>query len=575
MSLFRNLFIFSIFFSAIYAQDFKSIAPKEVPSKADEGQIIQNEWLEPREKGTTLITSHLKGLILVGSPEDVVFEGRVEVQGVEFFNLDVPGNPQELQELLTDQAIGKPLTIDDVSAIKSTISTYYRNHHRPVVVVLALKQKVKHQTLQLVVLESCVDQVFFTGNEWFRSSVLRRYVHLKKGSKIDSQQLARDLEFMNRNPFRVTNAILRPGQERGTTDIEFQTHDRFPFRFYGGGDNTGIESTGSGRLFIGFNWGDALLQDQLLSYQYTTSTEFGRFYAHTADWKIPLPWKHLIHFFGGYSRIRPKMSIKGMRNKGEAYQVSGRYVIPLPSARFYLHDIVWGADYKHTNTNLVFSDLTLIGSSVIIAQCVLGYEGQYKRAPFTVDLEGHWFISPGDIFPNQTDQAYQTLRAGAESTYTYLRTRIASIFDVNFGSIAIDSRLQLSSSNLLSSEQFGLGGLYTVRGYEERDLNTDNAFMFSIEWRTPTLHVFHHPNFKKLTDDLKFYLFLDYGVGWNHKRSSPEVNTFLLGVGPGMRYVLSPYLSCRVDWGVKLHQPPDVLSDKPLSRVYFSIIGSF
>lgn len=558
-----------------YSQDFERVAPKEIPHDPDAGRVIPPPVEKREEEGTALITPKLTGLLLVGSTQDIESEGRADIQGVQFHDLDVPGNPEILKDNLTRQAIGKSLTVDDLSKIKSMISTFYRKNNRPVVTVLALEQKVRHGTLQLVVLESHIGEVTFSGNYWFRTNLLDRYVNSKKGDVIDSVQLSRDLEFMNRNPFRVTNAVLRPGQEVGTTDIDFKTSDRFPFRFYAGGDNTGIESTGSGRLFVGFNWGDALLQDQQLSYQFTKSTDFGRFFAHTADWKIPFPWKHMLNFFGGYSKIHPEMPFEGMRNTGESYQISGRYIVPLPSSRFYLHEIVAGADYKRTNINLIFSDLTLISNPAVIAQVALGYEGKYKRKPVTLDFEGYCFISPGDIFPNQNDNSYQRLRPDAQSTYTYLRLRLVPLIDVNFGTLAFDTRFQIASTNLLSSEQFGLGGFSTVRGYDERDLNTDNAFMLSVEWRTPSLRLFHTNQFKKLTDDLKLHLFVDYGVGWNHQRTPPEINTYLLSVGPGLRYVISPYLTCRFDWGIKLHKLPSILRDTSSTKVHFSVIGSF
>ncbi|WP_420421526.1 ShlB/FhaC/HecB family hemolysin secretion/activation protein [Simkania sp.] len=576
MVLFRLFTLLILSFSTwSFTQDFERIAPKEIPHDAEAGRVIPPPIEKREEEGSTLITPKLTGLLLVSSPDDIQQEGRTDVEGVQFFHLDVPGHPEILQDELTHQAIGKPLTIDDLSKIKSTISTYYRNNNRPVVTVLALEQKVHHGTLQLVVLESHVGDVSFSGNYWFRTNLLKKYTNYKKGDPIDSVQLSRDLKFMNRNPFRLTNAVLRPGQEVGTTDIEFKTKDRFPFRFYVGGDNTGIDSTGSGRLFVGFNWGDALLQDQQLSYQFTKSTDFGRFFVHTADWKIPFPWKHLLNFFGGYSKIHPKMPFQGMRNTGESYQISGRYIIPLPSSRFYLHEVAAGADYKRTNINLIFSDLTLIGNAAVIAQVALGYEGKYKRKPVTVDFEGYCFISPGDIFPNQNDSSYERLRPDAQSTYAYIRTRLVPLIDVFYGTLAIDTRLQLASSNLLSSEQFGLGGFSTVRGYDERDLNTDNAFMLSVEWRTPSFQLFHPHKFKRLTDDLKLHLFVDYGVGWNHKRTAPEINTYLLSVGPGLRYVISPYLTCRFDWGIKLHKLPSILRDTSFSKVHFSVIGSF
>lgn len=56
---------------------------------------------------------------------------------------------------------------------------------------------------------------------------------------------------------------------------------------------------------------------------------------------------------------------------------------------------------------------------------------------------------------------------------------------------AVRSQGQIASRNLLSSEQLGLGGLYTVRGYDERILNTDNGLFLSGELALSSIQVLH------------------------------------------------------------------------------------
>lgn len=59
----------------------------------------------------------------------------------------------------------------------------------------------------------------------------------------------------------------------------------------------------------------------------------------------------------------------------------------------------------------------------------------------------------------------------------------------------------------------------------------------------------------KAGDKLQLLGFADYGVGSN-KRLLPgeKSSTVLFGAGPGLRYMIAPYLSVRADYGWQLRE---------------------
>jgi hemolysin activation/secretion protein len=95
-------------------------------------------------------------------------------------------------------------------------------------------------------------------------------------------------------------------------------------------------------------------------------------------------------------------------------------------------------------------------------------------------------------------------------------------------------------------EQFALGGVYSVRGYSQDALLTDNGFFASAEVRIALLRV--------KQGVLQAAPFLDVGVGWNHPDNplpTPEDHT-LLGIGLGMQWQMGDRFSLRLDWGIPL-----------------------
>lgn len=163
------------------------------------------------------------------------------------------------------------------------------------------------------------------------------------------------------------------------------------------------------------------------------------------------------------------------------------------------------------------------------------------------------------------------LRYRAKNKYIYGLMQFSPYFSLkNQMSIWFNLRSQLSSSNLIASEQFGLGGYDTVRGYSEREVNKDNAVLLNFEVRSASVKIF-----KGLINELQFLAFLDTGAGWD-KYSTPNVKNFqyLAGIGPGLRYNIKNNLVCRVDLGFKLHKT-EANKHADYRRLHFSFIGSF
>ncbi len=107
------------------------------------------------------------------------------------------------------------------------------------------------------------------------------------------------------------------------------------------------------------------------------------------------------------------------------------------------------------------------------------------------------------------------------------------------------SNIQLAGDSLLSREQFSLGGQATVRGYRQDALITDNGISVSLEARLP---VWRLPEAK---GSLQVAPFIDFGIGWNTGRDSPNRNT-LLGVGCGLLWQMGDNFTARLDWGIPL-----------------------
>jgi hemolysin activation/secretion protein len=142
-------------------------------------------------------------------------------------------------------------------------------------------------------------------------------------------------------------------------------------------------------------------------------------------------------------------------------------------------------------------------------------------------------------------QALHAVRSSANPAYTLLR------YALNFNQILpADWQLraafngQQTNDALISGEQFGIGGINSVRGFQERSLANDKGYRGSIELYTPDFgqHVDVVPlNIRALG------FFNVANVSRNFALPREAANGHLSSIGLGLRASLDSHFQFRVD----------------------------
>jgi len=549
-----------------YGQAFQDYGPGTL-----RGDVLPKTFKPARVYGPALggeeeITANLSGVAILGKPSEVRPRGMPDVTGLRN---SVPSLPSEQAQSIVGPYLGKKVTMADVDAMCRQIMAYFERIQQPVVTAVVPEQEIRGGVVQILVVKGQMGKVRVEGNRYFQTENLQDDIQLKPGDDLDLRTLTDNVAWMNSNPFRQVDPSLAPGDQPGQTDVVLEVKDRFPIRPFVSYDNFGIQSLGYNRFSTGASLCDIWTGfDQQLNYQFLSSGDFNSLISNSGAYVAALPWQHNFSIFGTYSKANPN-AVSSFDQNGYFWQASMRYNISLPTLTLlegldFRHQTYVGYDFKASDTNIFFqgAELPTTPNGLVglynISQFTLGYSFNWVDPFGSTSFETVLFGSPGGMTSNNTTTAFQNIDGGADAQYIYGKFSLSRIFRLpGDAAIVLSGQIQQADSNLMPSESFGIGGYDTVRGYDQRSANGDNAYLGNVEIRTPPISFWQISGAGEAVDQLVLLAFFDYGQVLQY---SPDTitseNWHLMSVGPGLRYNIGPYFNVRFDWGFQLQQAP-------------------
>jgi len=565
----KVLFVTCLLFSVLsgHGQVFSPLPPEVAPKGAPPGPtapVIVAQPKSPRSpSGDKPINPDqpnltIQAIVIVKTRAEILEGGIPNAKGLQVKDIPILQHP-DFAQMVESRFIGKTITENTIRDLEDAIILYCRQHGRLLVDVILPEQDIGNGLLQVWFLEGKVGNISVKndGVKWFHDQFIRSSVRLRPSESLDSVELSKDLDWLNNNPFRQVDVVFKPGEKLGTTDVQLDVNDRFPFRPYVGYEDSGTRFTGPDRFITGFNWGNALFLDHQLNYQYATDIDFELLKAHSMNYVAPLPWRHTLMLYGAYVDAKANFEsggVVGTTADGVSWQVSGRYSIPLPDFKKYRSQVALGFDFKRSNNNLLAGGTPVITSDTDVDQFVLSYSGtlpdRYGKTSAGLEV----YYSPSGLSEFNHSGDFNALRTGAKSQYFYGRLNVERITRLpwNF-SWLLSAWGQYSTERLLPSEELALGGYNTVRGYDERVLLGDTGWIINNEIRSPSIPLANILNFPGVTDQLQLLGFFDYGyLHVINAQPGEPANPTLYSTGVGLRYSLRHNFSLRFDYGFPL-----------------------
>lgn len=479
-----------------------------------------------------------------------------------------------LENLYRDK-IGTEISLADIYALSTQITNKYRNEGYILTQVVVPPQTIEDGKVTLQVVEGFVDQITIEGEEHTNEEAqIRAYAeNVKKTAALNARDLERNLLLINDLPGVTARTILSPSRttvgasdmtiivERDRHDAEL-SFDNFGSRYLGAYQGTARADLNS----LAFNNNERLSGSIVVAGDNEKLDELSFF---AIDYEQPF-WSQgtRAQVRASYARTRPGYDLEEFDVQGRSQYLSLGLSHPVIRTRDVNLSVRGFADWRDAasknnietkrmdkiralrgGVNLQFLD-TLVGVGVN-----------------ALDLE----VAQGLDILGASDRGDGALtRARGEPQFTKANLTVQRLQRVTEKTnILFAAEGQLSANPLLSSEEFGVGGMNIGRSYDPSEIVGDDGMAGKIELQINNPFAVPH------ILDYQLYAFLDYGKVWNQDATtSTDKVQSLTSTGLGVRANVTEKTSGGLALALPMTRDVDSRDDTDL-RILFNINHKF
>ena len=396
-------------------------------------------------------------------------------------------------------------------------------------------------TLKVVPIK--VARINITGNQYFSdANILASLPGLKVGTTPDTRTLARELIVANHHASKQVTMRMQQSDQPDSIDVALKVQEQKPWRLFASLDNTGSQKTGDFRITAGGQYSNLFGLDHELVASYTTSP------GHESDVRqYGFNYRLPLYRFSGEVALFYSRSDVDTGRVAQVFDVSGAgrffgatYTQTFDNIGSYRHQASLAVQDRFFISNVSFQG-TPLGVDVRSRPLTLGYHGEYVRenSRLNFNLSYTHNLPSGRHNDNAT---YAASRAGADAHWQTFQF-FASASHLLPRQWLLNAALsgQYTDEPLIGGEQFGVGGIHSVRGFEERAAAGDQGLRGSLEIWTPVA-----PFIK----GLRVLGFIDAGYVKSLKTTPGELDSdTLVSAGIGLRWNWHNQLNLQLDYG--------------------------
>ncbi len=483
--------------------------------------------------------------------KDFVFEGNSQ--------LSVDRLKAELQDLQ-----GQSLTFDELKGAADRITDLYRKEGYFTVRAAVPAQDIADGVVKLNIIESKLGKVTIQGNERYSTEFLNWWIEPLQETEFPKSDLVqRQIMLLNEFPDLEVTSIVEAGDDPETVNLTLDVSDDVPTHFSIDYNNFGSSFTGRHRIGATLDFGDLSGHGDRLVLRGLRSLADKGVTVGTLNYSVPISnngTKASFLVSNAAYAVGRDLGILDIR--GDAI-VAGAFVS---------HPIVRSPDWNlDVNGGLLYQNIedTILGQTLSrdrLREFIFGLTTDWRddtgRNYFGARMTQDLGTGLGGMRP---DDPLGSRQAGGGFHKWNLDLARIHQFDKKLYGV-VRAQHQFATRVLPNAEQYGLGGIDSVRGYQQASYLGDAGYSASAELR-------YQPLDGEDLDLLSLAAFVDHGAAYLKRPALGEIpNVSLTGAGVGVRLSLpeQTYIRADIGWPIGNNEITRLVGRNPVTYVTFS-----
>ncbi len=425
------------------------------------------------------------------------------------------------QKKLIEAFIGKCAETKVLAEIISTIQTYYKDHGYAVAQVSFPEQNIQTGNIEVKVSEGTIGKIVL--NEDKITDKMQKFTAFGniEGDTLNMDDLNQGLYQMNRLPSNNASIKIYPSENEGESKISITNEKNFPANATIGYDNLGNDYTGVNRTSFSSEIDNLLFLNDALNLSYTANLNSNRDIqdnkSFTGDFSIPFGYYTFTYDYArsDYLRVETLDTITGYTNSNnitidrvlftkDDLKISGNTSFNKKSSASYLnqHKIaISERELSIASIEFAISNSFKNGTDLYV-------KPTYSKGLKILDAEK----DSENLSSNFPKAQFERFKLYATISKKFTIPKLDTPVEL---ATEIDS--QYSQDMLFGSEQFSVGGYYSVRGFRDTYLTGNSGYYFrntaNVNVGSLILPLINKENPGYLTNLNKFKIepFYDYG----------------------------------------------------------------
>jgi hemolysin activation/secretion protein len=448
------------------------------------------------------------------------------------------------------------------------ITAKYRNDGYILSRAYVPAQNIRNGVAQIKIVEGYINKINLEGDFKNKRKIFDIYSKkILKSRPLDAKVMERYLLLFGDLPGMKVKTVITPSpDQQGASQLKVILSKK-NWDANLGMDNRGNRFNGPFQASVGANLYSPVRETGQFGFQsiFTTQLKELQFFNFTYQDAISYEGTRFVGSVTS-SFSQPGSNLETLDIEGDSLSISGSLFHPVIRSREMNLNFSFGFSAQDSETDIVGN----ISADDSLRILTLGASFDFVDKFRGINLMSIDLSQGLDILSANQSGSANLSRADGKSDFTKFSGILTRLQNIKGGFSFLGAmNWQYSLDNLLSSQEFGVGGSQFVRAYDSSEITGEQGIALKLEFQ------YGFQDGKERYPDYQTYAFYDYGTVWN---KDPDDNTKaregIDAIGAGVRFNINEMISGYAELDLPLARRIGSEDNKD-PRFFFSVASRF